>query len=131
MPTAQQLASALIAVFEGPARLVAYQDSGGVWTIGRGHTKGVAAGMTCTEAQSDTWFAEDQAPLFGLADGHPPLATAAYVSFGYNCGRGALLKVLVSDDSIMNPVHQTDRKGETLPGLTARRTLENLLIQSA
>jgi GH24 family phage-related lysozyme (muramidase) len=28
--------------------LTAYQDEAGVWTIGRGHTKGVYEGMTIT-----------------------------------------------------------------------------------
>ena len=31
--------------FEG-CRLAAYPDTGGVWTIGYGHTKGVAEGRT-------------------------------------------------------------------------------------
>ena len=41
--------------FEG-CRLTAYQDSGGVWTIGYGHTAGVYAGKTCTEAQAEAWL---------------------------------------------------------------------------
>lgn len=39
--------------------LVAYPDSGGDWTIGRGHTKGVVKGMTITEAQSLAFRDED------------------------------------------------------------------------
>lgn len=46
--------------FEG-CRLQAYQDSKGVWTIGHGHTSGVCAGMTCTQAQAEAWLAEDVA----------------------------------------------------------------------
>lgn len=130
-PTAQALAAALISVFEGPMRLTAFQDTGGVWTIGKGHTRGVTAGMTCTEAQAIAWFAEDQAFLFADVSLMKPLQQAGYVSFGYNCGRHALDKVLTGEDTIMNPVHQTDRHGVTLPGLTSRRTLENLLILSA
>lgn len=37
----------LIKKFEG-CRLAAYKDSSGVWTIGYGHTRGVAAGQTIT-----------------------------------------------------------------------------------
>jgi lysozyme len=40
-------------------RLVAYRDSKGVWTIGWGHTRGVKAGDTCTQAQADAWLLED------------------------------------------------------------------------
>lgn len=40
-------------------RLTAYQDSKGVWTIGWGHTYGVFAGMTCTQAQADAWLLAD------------------------------------------------------------------------
>ena len=130
-PTGQDLAAALISVFEGPMKLTAFQDSGGVWTIGKGHTKGVTAGMTCTEEQAIAWFSEDQAGLFEMVLTMNPLAQAGYVSFGYNVGMHALQKVLDGADTIMNPVHQTDRKGTTLAGLTSRRTLENLLILSA
>lgn len=44
--------------FEG-LKLEAYQDQGGVWTIGYGHTQGVKQGDTCTPEQADTWLRED------------------------------------------------------------------------
>lgn len=40
-------------------RLVAYQDSKGIWTLGWGHTRGVKPGDTCTYAQADAWLLED------------------------------------------------------------------------
>lgn len=40
-------------------RLKAYQDQGGVWTIGWGHTAGVQMGQTCTEEQAESWFKND------------------------------------------------------------------------
>lgn len=40
-------------------RLVAYQDQGGVWTIGWGHTFGVHAGMVCTQLEADRWLVDD------------------------------------------------------------------------
>lgn len=46
--------------FEG-CRLSAYQDDGGVWTIGYGHTYKVIPGMTCTQAQAESWLMEDVA----------------------------------------------------------------------
>lgn len=40
-------------------RLEAYQDGGGVWTIGFGHTSGVKIGQTCTRTQADVWLLQD------------------------------------------------------------------------
>jgi lysozyme len=40
-------------------RLKSYPDTGGVWTIGWGHTRGVKPGQTCTQAQADAWLVED------------------------------------------------------------------------
>lgn len=39
--------------------LVAYDDGGGVWTLGYGHTKGVKRGDKCTTQQAIDWFAKD------------------------------------------------------------------------
>lgn len=46
--------------FEG-LRLSAYRDSGGVLTIGYGHTLGVKAGQRITQAQADAYFERDMA----------------------------------------------------------------------
>ncbi len=43
----------------GVAILSAYQDPADVWTIGFGHTNGVYAGMTCTQAQADAFMDKD------------------------------------------------------------------------
>lgn len=40
-------------------RLYAYQDGGGVWTIGYGHTRGVVPTMTCTLGEAKQWLTED------------------------------------------------------------------------
>jgi lysozyme len=40
-------------------RLEAYQDSGGVWTVGYGSTKGVKAEMTITEDQAEMLLRSD------------------------------------------------------------------------
>lgn len=130
-PLIAQLADALIAVFEGPEALTAFQDSGGVWTIGRGHTAGVKKGDTCTHEESVAYFAADQAPLLLMVASISVVAAAAFVSFGYNCGRGALAKVLAGKDSIDNPVHTTDRHGVVQRGLVSRRRLEALLVATA
>jgi lysozyme len=54
----QYTGQALTEQFEG-LELTSYQDSAGVWTIGYGHTAGVTQGMTCTQAQAETWLLED------------------------------------------------------------------------
>jgi hypothetical protein len=50
------------------------------------------------------------------------------VSFGYNCGRGALELVLAGHDTIGNPKHCTDRHGNVLTALQSRRRLEEALM---
>jgi lysozyme len=46
--------------FEG-LRLESYQDTGGVWTIGWGHTAGVHEGQAITEPQAEAFLAADLA----------------------------------------------------------------------
>ena len=48
----------LIESFEG-LRLISYQDSVGVWTIGDGHTKCVHQHQTITQQQAEAVLQED------------------------------------------------------------------------
>jgi lysozyme len=121
------LALALIASWEG-LRLVAFQDPGGVWTIGLGHTAGVKEGDTCTREQAAAWYQVDAAPLLEVVKDEPLVAAAAYVSFGYNSGRGALALVLAGKAELSHFVH--DRHGNTLDDLVRRRAAEAALIAS-
>lgn len=125
------LAGSLIRVFEG-VRLTAYQDSGGVWTIGFGHTSPAGGdtleGLAITMEQAEGLLQKDAAPLFALVDKEPLVAAAAYISFGYNCGRGALEAVLEGKAKLSNFIH--DRHGNVLLGLVARRALEQALIDA-
>lgn len=127
-----KLAAALIRVFEG-VKLTAYQDSGGVWTIGFGHTgldvDTMPKGSSITMEQAEFLLAKDAAPLFDLVQDKPPIAAAAYVSFGYNCGKHPLELVLAGQATLTNFVH--DRHGNTLLGLVSRRGLEQALIDAA
>lgn len=125
--TQETLAAALIRAFEG-LRLTAYQDSGGVWTIGFGHTAGVHSGMTCTPEQAAAWLAADALPLLVMVNSKPMFAAAAYISFGYNCGRHALELVLAGKATLSNFIH--DRHGNVVTGLINRRALEQALIDS-
>jgi lysozyme len=51
-------AFALAQEFEG-CRLSAYQDGGGKWTLGYGHTAGVTPSQACTEEQAEAWLQDD------------------------------------------------------------------------
>lgn len=131
-----ELSAALIRVFEG-LKVWAYDDVTGrpivlptepvkgMLTLGYGHIKGVKPGDTCTEAQAEAWLMEDAAPLFKAVEGIPLLRAAALVSFGYNCGLGALRKVLAGQ---AHPEDFIRAKGKVLPGLVSRRKLEALLM---
>ena len=129
-----KLASAIISIFEGPGPrnnaglYMPYQDGGGVWTIGRGHTAGVtAATPPATQFQVDDWFAADQVALFKLVASLPVLEAAAWLSFGFNCGMGAMLACMrAGAEHLRNYVH--DAKGNVEPGLVTRRDREYFLI---
>jgi lysozyme len=89
----------LIKSFEG-CKLIAYQDVGGVWTIGWGHTEGVKPGATITQAQADRLFEDAVATralqLSALLTVVPSDAEfSALVSLAYNIGVGAFAKSTV------------------------------------
>lgn len=130
----------LIKSFE-QCRLTSYEDGAGIWTLGWGHTRGITANMTCTQAQADQWFLEDiqetQKILSGLV---PSTITAnqfsACVSLAYNIGTGhfassTLLKKLRGHD-IAGAADQFlvwDKvAGAHSPGLQRRRQAERQLF---
>ena len=88
MKASQKLIDA-IKRFEG-ARLQAYPDSGGVWTIGYGHTKDVKKGDRITQYQAEQLLKEDLAQFEAMANKVRGLNTQgkydAVVDFLYNCG---------------------------------------------
>lgn len=74
-------------------RLAAYDDGGGVWTIGYGHTAGVKPGDTCTEAQADRWLVDDASEAAFIVDENvvPALTqneADGLAAFVMNVGRG-------------------------------------------
>lgn len=118
-------------------RLSAYQDQGGVWTIGWGHTAGVKLGDTCTQDQADSWAAEDtqtaandvnELVKVDLTQGE----FDALVDFVYNLGGGAfagstLLRRLNSGDyqGAADLFTEWDHIGGTVvAGLLRRRQAE-------
>lgn len=137
-----QLGLALLKSFE-QCRLTAYLDGGGVPTIGWGHTRGVNAGDTCTQAQADQWLVEDLVPAQGAVNHYvtAPINQNqfdALVCLAFNIGSGnftssTLLKYLnlqkysLADSEFLkwNKVH-----GVIIAGLVRRRRAERELFMS-
>lgn len=86
---------ALTKSFEG-LRLLAYQDSGGVWTIGYGSTRNVRPGQVITSKQADDLLRQDMATAEHAVNIGVPVPLNqnqfdACVDFAYNAGIGAFL----------------------------------------
>jgi lysozyme len=122
----------LIESFEG-LRLTSYQDSVGVWTIGYGHTKGVAQGQTITQQQAEAFLQQDLAVAETAVNGRGLTLTdnqfAALVSFTFNLGAGNLAKLLKNGlAAVPDRIPLFDHAGgRALPGLTRRRAAERAL----
>lgn len=105
--TTSQAGIDLIKSFES-CRLTAYQDSAGVWTIGYGHTAGVYAGMTITQAQAEEFLRSDLKTAENAVNGKVTYPITqnmfdALVSLTFNIGSGnfgtsTLLKKLNQGD---------------------------------
>lgn len=135
-----QMGINLIKYYES-LRLKAYQDTGGVWTIGYGHTRGVSKGDTCTREQADEWLKDDlhEAELAVQRCVHWGLAQHqfdALVSFVYNLGEtqfknSTLLKKINTSD-ILGASKEFGRwvfdDGKKLVGLIERREAERKLF---
>ena len=129
----------LIKNFEGE-RLVAYQDSVGVWTIGVGHTgmvdgKAVCKGMKITSEKSLELLKQDIA-RFENAVNNANLSLNqnqfdALVSFSFNCGVGSLGTLIrnrtlqqIGDALLL----YNKAGGKVLQGLVNRRNKERELF---
>jgi lysozyme len=83
--------------YEGLRRL-AYQDSGGIWTIGYGHTGAdVAAGRSITELEAEALLRADLRSAIDCVNSHLKIAPNqnqfdALVDFCFNAGRGNFAK---------------------------------------
>jgi lysozyme len=122
--------------FEG-CRFEAYQDQGGVWTIGFGHTLGVHEGMKCTLEQALAWLQQDLMASEAFVNRYVrvPLSQHEYdalVDFVFNLGGGSfkastLLKLinLGKHAEAAEEFHRWDRcKGVEVAGLLRRRLAE-------
>ena len=132
----------LIKEFEG-RRLVAYQDSVGVWTIGYGHTKTAHEDKLIIKSTADKLLAEDLAEFEKYVDS---LVTVdlnqnqfdALIAWTFNLGPGNLiestmLKVLNEGkyDEVPYQMKRWNKAGgEVLEGLVRRREAEAALFQA-
>jgi lysozyme len=127
---------ALLTDWEGGRKLVAYIDSGGVWTIGVGHTGGVRKGDHITAAQCDALLREDvkQAER-AVQKVKVPLTQNqfdALVIFTLNVGVAAFLESTLlrllngkAYDMVPGQMKRWNKdNGEIVQGLTNRRQKE-------
>jgi lysozyme len=126
----------------GPA-LKAYLDTGGVWTIGYGHTRGARAGDTCTSEQADAWLLSDVYDAEDSIDRRVHIALNqnqydALVDFVFNIGdaqfaSSTLLKLLNADQPELAALEfrkwRFDNHVE-IPGLLLRRIRTKELFET-
>ena len=140
MRTPSQAAIDLVKASEG-LRLEAYQDAGGVWTIGYGHTRDVQPGDVITQQQADDFL---QADLAEAAEAVASLVKVplnqgqfdALCDFVFNLGEGDLerstLLRLLNAGNYQAAAQQfrvwVMAAGEVLPGLVKRRAAERDLF---
>lgn len=143
----------LIVEFEG-LRLVAYQDGGGVWTIGIGHTSmagepKVYKGLTITKDQAYAILAKDIARTERQVQSlvKVPINNNQYgalVSFAFNVGSDIdedKVAEGLGDSTLLRKLNAKDYKGaadeflkwdhdngEVVAGLTRRRKAERALF---
>jgi len=127
--------------FEG-LRLHAYDDGGGVWTIGYGSTNGGHQRDAITELEAgatvdgDVAEAEDAVNMFVEVDLHN-YEFDALVSFTFNCGvnafHGSTLLRLLNDGDREGASKQFIRwnkdNGKVVAGLTRRREAETRMFR--
>lgn len=131
---------AFVAAWES-LRLRAYDDGGGVWTIGYGHTKDVRRGDTCTEEQARAWLDDELTETSNAVEDMAPESLLqhefdALVSFAYNCGapalHGSTLLARVNEGRMEDAATQFVRwnkdGGKVVRGLLARRAGEVLMF---
>jgi lysozyme len=126
----------LIKRFEG-LRLEAYQDTGGVWSIGYGHIIGVKPGLKISRERAEKYLIIDLAPAELVVNAYVRQSLNqnqfdSLVNFVFNVGGGAFRKstlLAVLNIGLLNDVpHQLLKwhhdNGKDIPGLLKRRQAE-------
>lgn len=132
----------LIKKYEG-CRLTAYKCPAGVLTIGYGHTDGVKAGDTITQAQADLYLQSDVVNFENLVNEYNRNYNykfnrnqfSALVSFAYNCGAGNLAMLLQNGKRDKKTISEKmllycNANGKPLKGLQDRRKAEQDLYNT-
>jgi GH24 family phage-related lysozyme (muramidase) len=130
----------LIKSFEGCV-LHAYQDVGGVWTIGYGHTGGVREGQVISQSDADVMLKFDVQKFVNAVNENVKVSMNqnqfdALVSFTYNCGSSALhtstLLEKLNKSDFVGASNEFDRwvhaGGKVIQGLVNRRVKEKTLF---
>jgi lysozyme len=121
--------------------LTAYKDSGGIWTIGVGHTGGVYEGQTLSYNQAMLWLAADLATASNAVNKAvrvPILQNEfdAFCSLGFNIGAHAM-----ANSSAVAAFNAGDKElaaekillwdkvaGKVANGLLKRRSCEAMML---
>ena len=123
-------------------KLSAYQDEGGVWTIGYGHTRGVKEGDRISTYQANTWLNTDII-LFEIELDHLVKVDlsrnqrTALLSFIYNIGAAQLADSTLIQyvnkkqfDLVPNEIRKWNKVDNVVSiGLTNRREKEAILFE--
>ena len=132
---------ALIKKFEG-CELEAYQCSAGVWTIGYGHTKGVAPGDSISQEEAEQMLVDELHEYESYVNEYVTVALSqnqfdALVSWVYNLGPANLTASTMLKDLNNGKYEEVPAQmkrwnkagGKVLEGLIRRREAEALLYQ--
>jgi len=123
-------------------RLEAYDDGGGVWTIGWGHTKGVYPGDECTEEEAVSMFEWDVAEVEDAINMYVDVDLDqgeydALVSLAFNIGvpafHGSTLLRLLNNGADRESVSKqfprwNKDNGKVIKGLVRRREAERKMF---
>lgn len=133
---------ALTKKYEG-LRLSAYKDTGGIWTVGYGHTGAdVGEGRIVTEAEAEALLRHDVRDAVASVNAHVRVPIIqnefdALVDFAYNAGTGSFyssrLLSLVNENDLAGAGEQFGQwiycRGKVLPGLVRRRAAEAAMFR--
>ena len=128
----------------GTPALQAYDDGGGVWTIGYGTTRDVRPGDECSKDEALELMLDDIDDVWAEIDPHIHVTIAqheldALVSLAYNIGveafrKSTLLSRLNAGDfgSASDEFARWNRQGgRIVPGLVKRRAAERRIFDDA